>query len=85
MERSLGYKPDELIGHSPNEFLHQDAIGPTQKKFHRAVERNDKFILHLSQWVHKDGHEVLLESNAIPMYDCNSSFSGFIGIDRKRL
>jgi PAS domain S-box-containing protein len=84
VETILGYTPDELIGHTPFEFLHPDAIGPTQKKFQAAVERYEKSVLHVSHWIHKDGHNVLLESNAIPMYDSNGSFSGFIGIDRQR-
>jgi PAS domain S-box-containing protein len=80
----LGYSPDELIGHTPFEFLHPDAIGPNQKKFQTAVERHEKSVLYVSHWIHKDGHGVLLESNAIPMYDSNGSFSGFIGIDRQQ-
>jgi PAS domain S-box-containing protein len=84
VETILGYKPDELIGHTPFEFLHAHTIGPLQKRFQTAVERHEKSVLHVSQWIHKDGNEVLLESNAIPMYDSNGSFSGFIGIDRKR-
>jgi PAS domain S-box-containing protein len=84
VETILGYKPDELIGHTPFEFLHPDAIDPNQKKFQTVVERHEKSVLHVSHWIHKDGHEVHLESNAIPIYDSTGSFSGFIGIDRKR-
>jgi PAS domain S-box-containing protein len=83
-ETILGYKPDELIGHTPFEFLRPDAIGPNQKKFKTGVKGHDKSVLHVSHWIHKDGHVVLLESNAIPTFDSNGSFSGFIGIDRKR-
>jgi PAS domain S-box-containing protein len=84
VETILGYKPDELIGHTPFEFLHPDAIGPNQKKFKAVIREHDKSVLHVSRWMHKDGHEVLIESNAIPTFDSNGLFSGFIGIDRKR-
>jgi PAS domain S-box-containing protein len=84
VETILGYKPDEMIGHHPFEFLQPDAIGPTQKKFQTAVERHEKSVLHVSHWIHKDGHVELFVSTAIPIYDSNGSFSGFIGIDRKR-
>ncbi|MCX6684148.1 MAG: PAS domain S-box protein, partial [Methanoregula sp.] len=84
VETILGYTPDELIGHTPFEFLPQDAIVPNQKKFQTAVERHEKSVLHVSHWIHKGGNDVLLESYAIPMFDSNDSFSGFIGIDRKR-
>ena len=84
VETILGYKPDELIGHTPLEFLHPDAIGPTQKKFQTTGEGLEKPVHHVSHWIHKDGHIVLLESNAIPTFDSNGSFSGFTGIDRQR-
>ena len=84
VETILGYKPDEMIGHNPFEFLQPNAIGPNQKKFQTAVERHEKSVLHVSHWIHKDGHVELFVSTAILIYDSNGSFSGFIGIDRKR-
>jgi PAS domain S-box-containing protein len=85
VETILGYRPDEMIGHTPFEFLHRDAIVPNQKKFQTAIERHEKSVLQVSYWIHKDGHEVLLESNAIPLYDSKGIFSGFMGIVRQRL
>jgi PAS domain S-box-containing protein len=84
VETILGYKPDELIGHTPLEFLHPNAIRLTKKKFQTSAKRQEKSVLHVSRWIHKDGHNVLLETNAIPMFDSDGSFSGFIGIDRKQ-
>jgi PAS domain S-box-containing protein len=84
VETILGYTPEELIGQTPFTFLHPDAVPVNKNTFHAAVESKQKSVLHVSHWVHKDGQDVLLESNAIPKYDRNGSFSGFIGIDRKR-
>ena len=84
VETILGYTPDELIGQTPFAFLHPDAVLVNKNTFQAAVESRQKSVLHVSHWIHKDGHDVLLESNAIPKYDRNGSFSGFIGIDRKR-
>jgi PAS domain S-box-containing protein len=84
VETILGYTPDELIGRTPFDFLHPDAVPVNKKAFQAAVESKQKSVLHVSHWMHKDGHDVLLESNAIPKYDRHGSFLGFIGIDRKR-
>ncbi|MCK9581652.1 MAG: PAS domain S-box protein [Methanoregula sp.] len=84
VEAILGYKPDELIGHGSLEFLHPEAISLTEKKFRTSETRQEKSVLHVSRWIHKDGHDVFLESNAVPTFNSNGSFSGFIGIDRKR-
>jgi PAS domain S-box-containing protein len=84
VETILGYTPDDLIGLTPFDFLHPDAVMVNKNKFQAAVESKQKSVLHVSHWIHKDGHDVLLESNAIPKYDRNGSFSGFIGIDRQR-
>jgi PAS domain S-box-containing protein len=84
VESIIGYKPDELIGHAPFEFLKTDAIEPNQKMFRSAIEKREKSIIYLSHWIHKDGHGVYLESHAVPIYRSDGSFSGFIGIDRKK-
>jgi PAS domain S-box-containing protein len=84
VETILGYTPDDLIGQTPFAFLHPDAVTVNKNKFQSAVESRQISVLHVSHWIHKDGHDVLLESNAIPKYDRNGSFSGFIGIDRQR-
>jgi PAS domain S-box-containing protein len=84
VESIIGYKPDELIGHAPFEFLQADAIEPNQKMFRTAIEKREKSIIYISHWIHKDGHGVYLESHAVPIYRSDGSFSGFIGIDRKK-
>jgi PAS domain S-box-containing protein len=84
VESIIGYKPDELIGHAPFELLKTDAIEPNQKMFRSAIEKREKSIIYLSHWIHNDGHGVYLESHAVPIYRSDGSFSGFIGIDRKK-
>jgi len=84
VETLLGFKPDELIGHTPFEFLPQDAIVANQKMLQSAVESHGKSVIRLSHWMHKDGKEIHFESYVIPKYDSDDSFSGFIGIDHRR-
>jgi PAS domain S-box-containing protein len=84
VESIIGFKPDELIGHTPFEFLKPDAIGPNQKMFRKGIENKEKSIVYISHWIHKNGHSVYLESHAVPIYRSDGSFSGFIGIERKK-
>jgi PAS domain S-box-containing protein len=84
VESIIGFKPDELIGHTPFEFFKPDSIGPNQKRFRKAIENKEKSVIYISQWIHKNGHSVYLESHAVPVYRSDGSFSGFIGIDRKK-
>ena len=84
VESIIGFKPDELIGHTPFEFLKPDAIEPNQKMFRMAIENKEKSIIYISHWIHKNGHSVYRESHAVPVYRSDGSFSGFIGIDRKK-
>ncbi len=81
VETLLGYKPDELIGHTPFEFLPNV---PNQKMLQTAVDRHERSVLHLSHWINKDGKDILFESYVAPMYGSDDSFLGFMGIDRKR-
>ena len=84
VESIVGFKPDELVGHTPFEFLKPDATEPNQKMFRKAIENKEKSVIYISQWIHKNGHSVYLESHAVPIYRSDGSFSGFIGIDRKK-
>jgi PAS domain S-box-containing protein len=84
VESIIGFKPDELIGHTPFEFLKPDAIEPNRKMFGMAIENKEKSVIYISQWIHKNGYSVFLESHAVPVYRNDGSFSGFIGIDRKK-
>jgi PAS domain S-box-containing protein len=83
-ESIIGYKPEELVGHTSFEFLQADAIEPNKKTFRTAIEKREKSIIYISLWNHKEGHGVYLESYAVPIYLSDGSFSGFIGIDRKK-
>jgi len=84
VERILGYTPEELIGHAPFEYFHPDAREPNRLAFQKARERAEKYILHETRWIHKDGQSVLLESHATPTYHRDGSFAGFLGVDRER-
>lgn len=81
VEEILGYRPDELIGKS---IL--DIVASNQQDFLRRDNEVAKLgrqkIVHELTFLHKDGHEVILESNQVSLFDEEGTFIGCRGIDR---
>jgi PAS domain S-box-containing protein len=55
----LGYRPDEMIGHSAVEFIHPDDLDPTRQEM-RAARRGQQMRSFEARYPHKDGHTVVL-------------------------
>jgi diguanylate cyclase (GGDEF)-like protein/PAS domain S-box-containing protein len=55
----LGYRPDEMIGHSAVEFVHRDDLDPTRNEM-RSARRGCETRNFESRYVHKDGRVVTL-------------------------
>src|SRR5450830_889354 len=51
-------------------------------RLRRSFERKKPFRLWANANLHKDGHEVFLETSATPMFDAQGVFKGYRGIDR---
>jgi PAS domain S-box-containing protein len=78
----LGYEPEELRGRTPFDFM-----PPTEASFLRdvldACVRDRKPFLGVTKaCLHRSGHTVILESNALPMLSPGGEILGFRGIDR---
>lgn len=78
----LGYKPDEIIGKSPFEFMNADEAKRIQGLFHDAIISRKEFSGLINHNVHKDGHEIILESSGTPVFDAQNNLIGYRGIDR---
>ena len=81
-ERLLGYTADELLGHSPLEYM-------TEEDAKRAAaETADLFgnrrPMHeiVGTFVHKSGRQVIVETNAVPLYDAAGHYRGYRGVGR---
>jgi len=82
VERVLGYRPEELIGRSPFGFVDPAGRAETRAAFDAAIRNNEPFIALDTRWLHKDGHTVVIESRAKPVFRSDGSFAGLRGIDR---
>jgi PAS domain S-box-containing protein len=55
----LGYRPDEMIGHSAVEFIHPDDLESTRNEM-RSARRGQHMRNFETRYVHKDGQAVTL-------------------------
>ncbi|MFA5414530.1 MAG: PAS domain S-box protein [Methanoregula sp.] len=82
VERILGYTPDELIGHTPFEFLEPASVEQTRSAIVMATKTHQHMLLYESRWLDRDRNIVILESHATPVYNRDGSCAGYRGIDR---
>jgi PAS domain S-box-containing protein len=55
----LGYAPEEMIGHTAVDFIHEDDLESTRQEM-RAARRGRQMRNFETRYLHKDGHEVAL-------------------------
>ena len=78
----LGYEPDEVLGKAPYDFIHPDEIKRIRKIVKRHIKHRESFKYLENINIHKDGHLVILETNASIIIDENGVFQGYRGIDK---
>jgi PAS domain S-box-containing protein len=55
----VGYRPEEMIGHSAVKFIHPEDLDNTREEM-RAARRGLQLRSFEARYIHKDGHTVLL-------------------------
>lgn len=90
VETFSGYKPEELIGKIPTEFMPQEKAIDIYKYFLELVSRGENIEAMELNGVHKDGHHFVMEAYAVPYFDSKGQVLGYRGVarditDRKRM
>ncbi|QIR40680.1 PAS domain S-box protein [Tolypothrix sp. PCC 7910] len=78
----LGYKPEEVLGNSPLDFMplpHRKMLAET---FAAVFLTPQTFQCLENIQMHQDGHLVVLETSAVPVFDTQGKFIGYRGISR---
>lgn len=78
----LGYEPEELIGLNAFDLMNADEAERVRKHFDPIAKKYLPFN-HLENInIHKNGHQVVIESSGTPIFDGEGHFRGYRGIDR---
>ncbi|MBA3430910.1 MAG: PAS domain S-box protein, partial [Actinobacteria bacterium] len=81
VEDILGYTPDELLGRSSFELLHEEER-ETAVRLLPSEEMSPEGSGHVLRWRHKDGSLRYLENHVSRLMDERGSFVGWTGVNR---
>lgn len=78
----LGYDPEEIIGRSPMSLMPEDEAARVQAPFTDAMVKKGPVIGLVTVNRHKNGHSVILETNAVPIIEDSGRVTGCRGMSR---
>jgi diguanylate cyclase (GGDEF)-like protein/PAS domain S-box-containing protein len=78
----LGYKPEELIGKTPFDFMPPEVADQVSSQFTAIIQQRRPFSSLENLNLHKQGHQVILDTSGMPFFDANGELAGYRGIDR---
>lgn len=78
----LGYEVDEVLGRTPFDFMPPAEAVRVGAQFEELVAERKPITGLLNVNLGKRGNEVILETNAVPVFDGDGTFRGYRGIDR---
>lgn len=78
----LGYTPQEVLGRTPFDLMPAQEARRIAGLFSDIAGSGQPFSGLENINLHKDGHEVVLETSGVPIYDSEGRHLGYRGIDR---
>ena len=82
VENLLGYRPEDMLGKTPFEFMTEEDVATVAGEFSKIVGKERAFSLLENTNLHRDGSEVVLETSGVPFFDADGRLAGYRGIDR---
>ncbi len=76
---TLGYSSEELLGKTLYDFMQGDDAVRAEQKWKSVIERKDDIRDMVNEYLHKDGHVVILEINANKFLDSKGNLQGYRG------
>lgn len=82
VRETLGYGPEEVLGKTPFDLMPPDEAERLRAVFGKIAALKRPFSLLENRNLHKDGREVILETNGAPILDPAGNLLGYRGMDR---
>lgn len=82
VQRILGYRPDEIIGRHFYDFFFENEKDALRRNAFQIIAKRRPFSAFENRLIHKEGHEVIVETSGVPFFDKAGNLSGYRGIDR---
>jgi PAS domain S-box-containing protein len=78
----LGYAPEEIIGKTPFDLMPKVEAARVAVLFKEIADSRQSFSGLINTNLHKDGQEVIFETNGVPIFDGDGNYAGYRGFDR---
>ncbi|TVS20142.1 MAG: response regulator [Planctomycetaceae bacterium] len=78
----LGLEVAHVLGRSHNDLLDPSVPATSQRRFRDTVDRQQPVLAVEQRFRHRDGHTIVMETNAVPILDTNGALLGYRGISR---
>jgi PAS domain S-box-containing protein len=82
VEDILGYDRHEILGKTPFDFMPPSEAQKVAQIFRKFSRSRKPFSGLENTNLHKEGHEVALETSGVPVFDEHGEYLGYRGIDR---
>jgi PAS domain S-box-containing protein len=78
----LGYDPEEVLGKRAFDFMPLDERKRVMETFKTIAQDHKPIELLENTLVHKQGHQVVVQTSGLPIFDTHEKFLGYRGTDR---
>jgi PAS domain S-box-containing protein len=82
VQQLLGYRPQEMLGRSPFDFMPAEERQRSQPLFAANFAQHQPFFNFDKQVIHRDGSIRYIQTNGVPIFNHAQEFLGYRGIDR---
>ena len=82
VEKILGYRPSEIIGRRLDELFPERKEEIRKTAFFQSISTGMPVTGLVSRLMHREGRQVIIETNAVPVFGGTGRVIGYRGIDR---